>query len=126
MPRNVNTKLYALLALSETITAQLQNEDIEAAIAALKQREGMLEEFGTDQFKDALQSCLKPDGRISEQTRNLVKRILQLDNQNMEVIKQKIEETSDMISELAREQDAVKKLRVSSHARPKQIVDFLY
>jgi methanogenic corrinoid protein MtbC1 len=129
MKQAVQQNLNNLLDLTETIATRLNSETMDSVITLLKERREVLDCLATDEFRSALRSCLQhPDQNDgnAEQTRTIIQHILQLDKQNMEVITQKIEQTSDMITELAREQEAVKKWRVIARNRPKQIVDFLY
>jgi hypothetical protein len=129
MKQDVQKKLSRLLDLTESIETKLNSEEIDAAVDLLKERGAFLNGLKGDDFKSALQSCLKDANDTDhngDRTRTIIEHILRLDKQNMEVIKQKIEQTSDMIAELSKEQEAIKKWRVVARTRPKQIVDFLY
>jgi len=126
MKRDVNTDLNAFLGLTQSIEAKIRNVQIAEALLLIEERAELLKVLEADTFRSALESTMKKVDEHAKKTRNLIQHIIDLDQQNIEEIKLRTQETSDMISDLANEQDAVRKLRGVSHARPKQIVDFLY
>lgn len=121
-------RFYSGLTEFQAITLELKtllfSGDTDRILEKLNQRGAILADL---QQKCA--SFLTTTDNKSESglaIKSIIKSILNLDQENMEVAKKTLNDLSNSITELANEQKAIGSLRSIARRDQKQLVDFLY
>lgn len=124
MSKHLLGKLKEFLVSTQEINKILNSGEIESIGPRLSHRAKLLSRISEQDWQNFFDDAGNNGSR--EEARSLVKMITVLDRKNRDILAKQMKDTSNQLSEIKKEQEAIKKWRQMSKIKRKQIVDFLY
>jgi hypothetical protein len=126
---NLFRELNMLYKTARELSVVLEGDDWNLVIGRLKEREKLLESFkknNLESIKTLKENAQNADTKMTGNLQKIIDGILTLDKKNSQILKSRIDKTIKSISDLSKEQKAIKDLRNISKKDKKHIIDFLY
>ncbi|MCH8873899.1 hypothetical protein IH824_14200 [candidate division KSB1 bacterium] len=112
--------LIELHSISKELSSLLMKGEAAAVFEKIEQRGAIL--------KDLQENSAGVDNKSRQniEIKTIVNSIIDMDKKNMEVVQKKLNTVSDSITDLEKEQKAIKNSRSVTMKDQKQLIDFLY
>ncbi len=112
--------LIELHSISKELSSLLMKGEAAAVFKKIEQRDAIL--------RDLQENSAGVDNKSRQnlEIKTIVNSIIDMDKKNMEVMQKKLNTISDSITDLEKEQKAIKNSRSVTKKDPKQLIDFLY
>lgn len=118
--KKMQSYLSKLHSISRELNALLPDGETDAIFEKLKQRQEILTEL------QEKRTDVDNRSRQNKELKTMVSSIIHLDKKNLEVMQKKLKTASDSITDLGKEQKAIKNLRSVTKKDQKQLIDFLH
>jgi hypothetical protein len=124
MAKHFLVELTEFLVLTQEINKTLGSVEMEGIESRLRLRARLLDKLTAVDWQGFFNDAASNGSR--EEAKSLIRMITILDSKNQDLLAKRMKETSLQLSEIKKEQEAIKKWRQLSKIKRKQIVDFLY
>jgi hypothetical protein len=124
MAKHFLVELKEFLVLTQEINKTLGSVEMEGIESRLRLRARLLDKLTAVDWQGFFNDAASNGSR--EEAKSLIRMITILDSKNQDLLAKRMKETSLQLSEIKKEQEAIKKWRQLSKIKRKQIVDFLY